>query len=237
MDKYIVLDIETTGISPEFAEITEIGAALISDGQVIDTFSELVNPRQSIPANIVVLTGITDDMVANAPGIEEVMPAFISFCGDLPILGHNVVFDFSFLKTAARRLGLSFEKKGLDTMILTRSFLERQASYSLTNLIAAMGIQRENAHRGLDDALATSEIYEILRRRYKHPSNAKHFEPKPIVYKPKKQSPITDKQKSYLTSLIRQHKLEIDYEIDGLSKSEASKKIDKILHTYGRKLS
>lgn len=235
MDKYIVLDIETTGISPEFEEITEIGAALVDDGQVKATFDRLVNPGKAIPPNIVVLTGITDAMVKEAPGIEAVMPAFIEFCGNLPILGHNVAFDYSFLKTAAVRLGLRFEKSGLDTMVLSRAFLERQHSYSLTNLIDALDISRENAHRGLDDALATSEIYELLRRRYKNDVTKRQFTPKPIFYKPKKQSPITEKQKGFLSSLIRRHRMEIDYNIDELTKSEASKKIDQILHTYGRK--
>lgn len=236
MDTYIVLDVETTGISPQFEEITEIGAARVVDGQVIETFSELINPGKSIPANIVVLTGITDQMVANAPEISEVMPRFIEFCGDLPILGHNVAFDYSFLKTAAKKSGLTFEKRGLDTIVLTRKFLERQRSYSLSNLILAMGIHRENAHRGLDDALATSEIYEILRRRYKKPLNINYFDPKPITYRPKKQSPITDKQKKFLNSLIRQHKVIIDYVVDDLTKSEASKKIDDLLRTYGRQV-
>lgn len=235
METYIVLDIETTGISPEFEEITEIGAARISNGEILETFNRLVNPGKAIPANIVALTGITDSMVADAPPIDEIMPIFVGFCGDLPILGHNVAFDYSFLKTAAVRLGLPFEKKALDTMVLSRTFLERQQSYSLTNLIDALGFHRENAHRGLDDALATSEIYELLRRRYKNEPNARHFVPKPVHYRPKKQSPITDKQKRFLTSLIRQHKVEIDYEVDALSKSEASKKIDKILSTYGNK--
>jgi len=236
MDKYIVLDIETTGISPEFEEMTEIGAAYIEDGEVVRTFNELIKPGKLIPPKIVELTGITDAMVQNAATIEEVMPIFIDFCGDLPILGHNVMFDYSFLKTAAKRAGLTFEKKALDTMVLSRQFLNNQRSHSLTNLIANLGIDRANAHRGLDDALATYELYELIRRRYKHEMNAKYFEPKSLFYKPKKQSPLTDKQKKFLSSLIRQHKVEIEYEVDELTKSEASKKIDGILSTYGRKL-
>lgn len=236
MDKYIVLDIETTGISPEFDEMTEIGAAYIEDGEVVRSFNELINPGKSIPLKIVMLTGITDAMVQDAPTIEEVMPVFIDFCGDLPILGHNVMFDYSFLKTAAKRAGLTFEKKALDTMVLSRHFMKKQRSHSLTNLIASLGIDRVNAHRGLDDALATYELYELIRRRYKHEMNAKYFEPKSLFYKPKKQSPLTDKQRKFLSSLIRQHKVEIDYDLDDLTKSEASKKIDGILSTYGRKI-
>lgn len=236
MDKYIVLDIETTGISPEFEAMTEIGAAYIEDGQVIRTFNQLINPGKSIPPQIVLLTGITDVMVADAPSIEAVIPLFIDFCGDLPILGHNVIFDYSFLKTAAKSVGQPFEKKALDTMVLSRQFMKDQRSHSLTNLIANLGIDRNNAHRGLDDALATYEIYELIKRRHKNEMNAKYFVPKPLFYRPKKQSPITDKQKKFLSSLIRQHKVGIDYEIDTLTKSEASKKIDGILSTYGRKL-
>lgn len=234
MNKYIVVDIETTGISPEFEEMTEIGAALIEDGKVLATFNELINPGKPIPPNITVLTGITDAMVADAPDSEEVIGRFVEFCGDLPILGHNVNFDYSFLKTAAKRVGLPFEKKALDTMILSRNFLTDQRSHSLTNLIENLGIKRESAHRGLDDALATFELYEIIRRRHMNETNIRHFEPKPLFYKPKKQSAITEKQKRFLESLIRQHKVAIDYQVDDLTKSEASKKIDGILSTYGK---
>jgi len=236
METYIVLDLETTGISPEFEVITEIGGARISHGEVVETFSELVNPGKSIPANIVAITGITDEMVAKAPSIEEVLPKFIDFCGDLPILGHNVAFDYSFLKTAAKKLGLSYEKYGLDTLVLSRALLERQKSYSLSNLISALGIHRENAHRGLDDALATGELYERLKEGYMSPDHSKYFEPKPITYRPKKQSAVTAKQIKFLNGLIKQHKVEIDYVVETLTKSDASKKIDKILHTYGRKV-
>lgn len=234
MRKYIVVDIETTGISPEYEAMTEIGAALIEDGQVVATFNELINPGKEIPPKITLLTGITDAMVADAPPVEDVMARFVAFSGDLPILGHNVNFDYAFLKTAAKKAGLSFEKKALDTMVLSRAFLTEQPSHSLTNLIEHLGIKRESAHRGLDDAMATYELYELLHRRYAKDGNVRFFEPKPLFYKPKKQSPITEKQKRFLESLIRKHKVSVDYEVDKLTKSEASKKIDHLLSTHGR---
>ncbi len=235
MRTYIVLDIETTGISPEIEAITEIGAAKIVNGNIAETFSSLVNPNRPIPAKITALTGITDEMVAEALPIEDVMPSFIEFCEALPILGHNVNFDYSFLKTAASRLGLNFEKTGLDTLVLSRQFLEKQKSYSLTNLIEVFGLSRENAHRGLDDALATWQIYENIYANHYKEETSKVFVPKPFFYKPKKQSPITDKQKRFLSDLLHRYKVEPDYVIEDLSKSEASRKIDQILHTYGRR--
>lgn len=236
MRDYVVLDIETTGISPDFAAITEIGAAKVIDGKVVDSFSELVNPMTHIPDNIVELTGINDEMVKDKRTIDEVIIDFIDFCEDYPILGHNVLFDFSFLKTNALRNGQSFEKCGLDTLVLARHFFESQSSYSLTNLLKQCGIQRESAHRGYDDAYATHELYQLIYDKHHTKDTAHNFVPKPFLWKPKKQSPITPKQKSFLTSLIRQHKVQVDYEVDSLTKSEASKKIDIILREYGRKL-
>ena len=236
MNNYVVLDIETTGISPEMEYITEIGAALVTDGQVTATFNELVKPGKAIPPKIVALTGITDEMVAEAPSIEEVMPLFVEFCGDHPILGHNVAFDYSFLKTNAMKQKLPFEKHGLDTLVLARQLLTDQRSYSLTSLIGSLRIERTNAHRGLDDALATHELYQLMYRRYFNDFNEKLFQPKPFFYKPKKQSPITLKQVKFLSDLVRRYRVEIDYDIEKLTKSEASRKIDHILHEYGRKM-
>lgn len=234
MRDYVVLDIETTGIGPDFSAITEIGAAKIVAGEVIGVFDELINPMTSIPPNIVDLTGISNDMVKDKRTVDEVLVDFIDFCEDYPILGHNVMFDFSFLKTNAMKTHLSFEKKGLDTLELSRRFLVNQPSYSLTNLLVAFDINRDNAHRGYDDALATHKLYELIYERHYSDVTARHFVPKQLLYKPKKQSAITERQKKFLLSLIKKHKVEMDYVVDDLSKSEASKKIDQILTEYGR---
>lgn len=234
MRDYVVIDIETTGISPEFANITEIGAVKIKGGKEIASYNQLINPGVAIPPKIIELTGIDDAMVSDQPFIEEVLNGFFEFCEDYPILGHNVIFDFSFLKINGQRQRLSFEKKGLDTLVLARHFLKNQPSYSLTNLIKACGIERENAHRAYDDAYATYELYELIYEKFHCEETSYNFDPKYFLWKPMKHSPITDKQKKFLTSLIKKHEVMVDYEIETLSKSEASKKIDGILREYGR---
>jgi len=166
MENYIVLDIETTGVNPQFNKITEIGAVKVIDNKVVDTYSQLICPECKIPEQITKLTGIDDELVKNEPTIDIVLPEFIEFCEDLPILGHIVLFDISFIKTNAKELGIRFEKNGLDTLYLARTFLKDLKSRSLTYLIEYFNINRENAHRAFDDALATHELFQILKKKY-----------------------------------------------------------------------
>ncbi|MDF1616487.1 3'-5' exonuclease [Petrocella sp. FN5] len=234
MKDYIVLDIETTGMHPDFARITEIGAAKVIDDQITATFNMLINPEVSIPENITNLTGITNEMVVEAPRINQVMPMFLSFCEDLPIVGHNIPFDFSFLKTNAMRLNLHFEKKALDTLVLARQYMDHQHSYCLSHLLKICSINRKKAHRALDDALATHELFQIIKYKYMDKSSRIELKPNPLLWKPKKQSPMTEKQKKFLLSLMRQHKLVLDFDLDALTKSEASQKIDGLIGQYGK---
>lgn len=234
MKDYIVLDIETTGMHPDFARITEIGAAKVIDDQIVAVFNMLVNPEVSIPENIINLTGITNEMVSNAPVISQVMPMFLVFCEDLPILGHNIPFDFSFIKTNAMRLNLHFEKKALDTLVLSRQYIDHQHSYSLSHLLKFCSITRKNAHRALDDALATHELFQIIKYKYMDTHKVIELKPNPMMWKPKKQSPMTDKQRKFLLSLMHQHKVALDFDLDSLTKSEASQKIDGLIRQYGK---
>lgn len=100
---YVVFDIETTGLYPSQDKIIELGAAKVCDGKIVDTFSAFVNPGKLLPPKIVELTGITDADVKKAPFIEELFDAFADFAGDSVLLGHNILFDYSFVKTAAQR--------------------------------------------------------------------------------------------------------------------------------------
>ena len=95
-NNYVVFDIETTGLDPEFDEIIEIGAVKIKDGIKIDTFNSLIKPEYEIDEFITELTGITNEMVENAPSIDEVLPKFMDFIKDYIIIGHNVNFDINF---------------------------------------------------------------------------------------------------------------------------------------------
>lgn len=235
MNNFIVLDIETTGISPRFAKITEIGAIKVIDNKIKDTYQTLINPLTQIPDNIIELTGITNEMVKDAKTIDKILPDFFAFADEpLPILGHNVLFDYSFIKHNAVQYGYSFNRLGIDTLSISRYCLPHLSSKSLSKLCIHYNIERNQAHRGLDDAQATYKLFTYLRQAYGEKYNHL-FVPKQLHYKPKKDSPITPRQKMFLQSLITQYQIIMEKNIDGFSKSEASKTIDEILFKYGRK--
>ena len=232
-DSYVVVDLETTGLQPAKDRILEIGAVKVENGEVKDTFCTFINPRMAIPPFIQALTGITQDMVENAPTAEQAFYEFLDFCGDRDLMGHNLMFDYSFLKHQAANLKLSFEKRGIDTLKIARSVLPELESRSLTSLCEYFQINREQAHRAFHDALATHEVYEQLKKRARE-GQERLFVPVPLLYKAKKQGPITNSQKAYLNDLVKYHKIRLDVEIDSLTKNEASRRIDKIISEYGR---
>ena len=232
-DSYVVVDLETTGLQPAKDRILEIGAVKVENGEVKDTFCTFINPRMAIPPFIQALTGITQDMVENAPTAEQAFYEFLDFCGDRDLMGHNLMCDYSFLKHQAANLKLSFEKRGIDTLKIARSVLPELESRSLTSLCEYFQINREQAHRAFHDALATHEVYEQLKKRARE-GQERLFVPVPLLYKAKKQGPITNSQKAYLNDLVKYHKISLDVEIDSLTKNEASRRIDKIISEYGR---
>lgn len=233
MKDFVVLDLETTGLTPKTDRILEIGAIKVVDGAVKERYSTFINPQMEIPPRITGLTGITQDMVKNAPLREEAVRKLVEFCRDLPLLGHNILFDYSFVKHDAVNLGLEFEKEALDTLTVTRQALPELESRSLEYLCGYFGICRENAHRAMDDAQETLELYRILEQRYaaEHPE---WFRTKPLVCKVKREGPVTRAQIGYLKDLTEYHNLKLDVEIESLTKNEASRMIDTILSTYGR---
>ena len=123
MREYVSLDLETTGLEPKRDRIIEIGAAKIRDGQIQETYSLLVDPRVKIPERITDLTGISDQMVEGQPFVEEAVTGLLEFCEELPLLGHNLMFDYSFVKHSAVNMGLPFEKHGMDTLNIARVLL------------------------------------------------------------------------------------------------------------------
>jgi DNA polymerase III subunit epsilon len=230
---FICFDIETTGLSPEQNKIIEIGALKVKDGKVIDKFSEFINPGISLPENIIKLTGITDQMLSNVETEEVVVAKFIEFAEDYILLGHNIMFDYSFTKVAAKRIGLSFEKSGLDTLIISRKLLKDLESKSLTSLCKYYGIENKRAHRAYEDARATALLYVSLCNEF-YNRYPEVFLPGLLNYKVKKTTSITSKQKNYLLDLIKYHNIDYMQSLDELSQSEASKAIDKIILSKGR---
>lgn len=230
---FIAVDIETTGLSPVKDKIIEIGAVKVKDGKIVDQFSKLIDPKIELTERIVSLTGITDDMLEGKEQIETVIRQFCEFAEELPLLGHNVLFDYSFLKTAATKEKLSFERKGIDTLFISRVLHEELESKSLGSMCEYYGIVNENQHRAYDDAVAAMELYFKFANHEK--AEGAVLDAKPLVYKPKKIEPATQKQKNYLLDLLKYHKIEVRQSIDTMTKSEASRLIDGILFQYGRK--
>ena len=169
---FVIVDLETTGASPKKgAAITEIGAIKVKSGQYLDQFESFVNPLTPIPEYITQMTGITDLMLATAPVIDDILPAFLEFAGsdeETIIVAHNAPFDLSFLKSAAKEIDLVWPKyKTLDTVTIARQVLTKEdvPNCKLGTLAAFFGTKTEPNHRALDDAKATTEILHGLIER------------------------------------------------------------------------
>ena len=158
---YVCVDVETTGLNPKEEKLIEIGAVKVLDGQIVERFQSFVHPGRPLEARIVALTGITDEMLSGAPKPAEVLVKFKDFCGELPIMGHNLQFDFAFIKKAMVNEKLVFEKQGLDTLRIARKYLPELESRKLGFLCRYFSIEH-TAHRALGDAEATSILYTKL---------------------------------------------------------------------------
>ena len=155
---FVVLDIETTGLEPRYNELTEIGAVKIVNREVVDTFHCFVNPQTPIPREITKLTGINDEMVKDAPVIEEVLPQLIDFLGDAVLVAHNAPFDLGFIKEKCKRINIEIKNGILDTLMLSRELLKDIKRHSLNYVAEYLGVPMARHHRALDDARTTGEI-------------------------------------------------------------------------------
>lgn len=158
-DTYIVFDLETTGFSAIKDRIIEIGAVKVVKGEIVERFSTFVNPKRPIPFEITQLTGITDEMVMESPGIEIILPQFLEFAGDGVLVAHNAGFDVGFIEQNCRYLDIEPDFVYVDTVALARVLLPTLSKYKLNVVAKALGISLENHHRAVDDAAATSEIF------------------------------------------------------------------------------
>lgn len=230
---YVAFDLETTGLDIEEDSIIEIGALKVINGKVTERFMEFVKPKKPISSIITNITGITNDMVALARPTELIIRDFVDFCGDHTMVGHNILFDYRFMKKHALEYGLPFEKTGLDTLQIARKVLRHLESKSLGCLCEHYGITNQAAHRAYHDALATAKIYHMLAHDFEA-SNEKLFIPEQLQYKPKKVQPCTAKQIEYLTMLCCHHNIRMHEHPETLTRSEASKLIDSIILNYGK---
>lgn len=164
---YVVFDLETTGLSSLKDEIIEIGAVKVDEnGKIIETFTTLVKPSKPVSDFIQGLTGISNEMLEDAPSIYVALPRFANFAGDAILVGHNVTFDIAFIQQKSKIYkDMSFMNPYVDTLSLTRKVYPNLKSYKLQDLIKEFNLKTFATHRALADVLATQQLYEILKKR------------------------------------------------------------------------
>lgn len=162
---YAIIDIETTGGSAQLEKITEIAVYLHDGTRITDEFISLVNPERNIPYFITNLTGITNEMVENAPRFYEIAKKIIELTEGRTFVAHNARFDYSFIRQEYKSLGYNFKRSILDTVALSRKLLPGHVSYSLGNICKDLNITINGRHRAGGDALATVKLLEILIAR------------------------------------------------------------------------
>ncbi len=156
---FVVFDLETTGLEPTKDEIIEIGACKVVNGRIDETFSTFVKPTHHIPKEITTLTGITDDMVKDAPTINYVLPDFYKFCYNSTMVAHNTQFDIGFIYAAAKKLSYNFSNPLMDTLEMSHTKLPGLKNYKLGTIVDKLNIVLDNAHRAINDATATAKVF------------------------------------------------------------------------------
>ncbi len=162
MSLFAVVDVETTGGSYQNARLTEIAIYLFNGEHIVKEFATLINPERPIPYMITKLTGITDDMVADAPRFFEIARVIVEMTEGAVFVGHNVAFDYNFIRQEFKSLGYNYKRPTLCTVKMSRKILPGYDSYSLGNLCSAIGIPINNRHRAAGDALATAYLLKRL---------------------------------------------------------------------------
>lgn len=240
-DTYVCIDLETTGLNPKVDRIIEIGAVRVENGIQTETFETFVNPGRLLEERVRKLTGIKEEDLTEAPKIEEVLPKLLEFAGDNVLLGHSVLFDFSFVKKAAVNQKMTFEREGIDTLKIARKYLADLESRSLGFLCTYYQIPHK-AHRALEDAKATVMLYEKLANQFLNAETEKDFLPQKLIYSAKRDTPATKAQIERLYKLLDKHKINSEDMPVGIprelpkemTRSEASRYADLILAKFGR---
>lgn len=166
---FVVFDIETTGLSPHSDNLTEIGAVKVQNCEIVDSFSTFVNPKMDISYQIQELTRITNEMVKDAPSLEEALPEFLEFAKDSVLVAHNADFDTGFIYQKCQQLGLEYNFEKVDTLTLARIINTNLKRFSLDKVCKEMGVVLSGHHRAVNDAQATAEVFikylEIFKKK------------------------------------------------------------------------
>lgn len=163
-EEIVIIDFETTGLSPYNDRIIEVGAVIVKEKKVINSFSQLMNPGCYLPYFITDLTGISNSMLTDKPRPEKIMPKLKRFIGDRVILAHNASFDSKFLHSEMSRVNITINNPFLCTMLLSRRLIPDVYDYKLGTLANYFSIKIGKAHRALDDVKATAELWGHLNQ-------------------------------------------------------------------------
>jgi len=163
--EFVVFDIETTGLSPLSCGITEIGAVLVKNGEVLDTFGTYVDPGMPVPAEITELTGISDETVKGAPTPDKAIEMFKEFAGERVLVAHNANFDMGFMRTAAEKYRIKFNYTYIDTLAMSRYVNQELKGHKQEQLANYFGLGSYNAHRAYDDASMLARIFACMAEK------------------------------------------------------------------------
>ncbi len=160
-ESYVVIDLETTGLNANFDDIIEAAALKICNGEVTDTYQSFINPGYAIPDFITELTGISDDMVKDAPLINVVLPQFMNFLGDSIIVGHNVNFDINFIYDNLEKINCpAIQNDFIDTLRLCRKLYKQMSHHRLSDMVEALQIPVDTMHRSLSDCYSCLSVFK-----------------------------------------------------------------------------
>lgn len=196
--EFVAFDLETTGLSAQNDVITEIGAVILRDGEVVDTFQSFVDPKRKLSPQITELTGITDAMLAGAPTIEEALPKFLAFCGDRPLVAHNADFDVGFVSAACERLGIAFAPTYIDTLVLSQNLMPQLNKHKLNLVADALSLPEFNHHRASDDALTCGYLYLRFAKMMEERGIARIAEINPLMETLRAGSRINDRRAKHI---------------------------------------
>ncbi len=165
VNSYVVFDTETTGLKDQTDHIIEIGALKYINDELVEEFDVLINPKEDIPEIITNITGITNEMVAKEKNIEEVLPLFMEFIGELPVICHNAPFDIGFINASLKRCDMEIMKnETIDTVVLAREYIPEAYNYKLETLKKYFRLSY-GSHRSVDDCKTTNFVYQECKKR------------------------------------------------------------------------
>ena len=228
--EYVVMDMEMTGLSPYKDKIIEIGAIKVVDGEVREEFQTLINPNIKIDEKITEITGISNEMVQDKPFIDEILQDLIHFIGERIIIGHNLVYDYSFLMQAIYNNGIAEQCNkhhlGIDTLKIARKMLSADEEKTLGALSKKYNIYDNNYHRALNDAYMTMKLYKILCKEFEN--EALELKPEEYFYKPKKERKPSKREFEYVEKLMEKLSISSKVDIYKMTQSELSRYADYI---------